>query len=238
MRMEDDAVMDTILIVEDDEKLRGEMAFFLEHNGYEAKELCRYETVVEDILASDCDLVLLDINLPVVDGQYVCREVRRTSDVPIIMVTSRNSDLDQLISMNYGADDYVEKPFHPQILLARIAAILRRMKKGKEPGETVDCGGWWLDIPRRMAGKGARSVELTKNEWNIVFYLASRRNTLVSRDALMTHLWDSEMFVDDNTLTVNVARIRTKLEEIGVRDVIKTRRGQGYLMEDGGENEI
>ena len=105
--------MERILIVEDDEKLRKELAFFLNHNGYEAEELCRYETLVEDILDSGCDLVLLDINLPVVDGQYVCREVRKKSDVPIIMVTSRNSDLDQLISMNYGADDYVEKPFHP-----------------------------------------------------------------------------------------------------------------------------
>ena len=133
--------MERILIVEDDEKLRKELAFFLNHNGYEAEELCRYETLVEDILDSGCDLVLLDINLPVVDGQYVCREVRKKSDVPIIMVTSRNSDLDQLISMNYGADDYVEKPFHPQILLARIGAILRRVRKGNGTGEIMDCGG-------------------------------------------------------------------------------------------------
>lgn len=229
--------MERILIVEDDEKLRKELAFFLNHNGYEAEELCRYETLVEDILDSGCDLVLLDINLPVVDGQYVCREVRKQSDVPIIMVTSRNSDLDQLISMNYGADDYVEKPFHPQILLARIGAILRRVRKGNGTGEIMDCGGWWLDVARRTAGTKTKSVELTKNEWNILFYLASRRGTLVSRDALMTYLWDSEMFVDDNTLTVNVARIRAKLEEIGVRDVIKTRRGQGYVMEEGGRHE-
>lgn len=229
--------MERILIVEDDEKLRKELAFFLNHNGYEAEELCRYETLVEDILDSGCDLVLLDINLPVVDGQYVCREVRKQSDVPIIMVTSRNSDLDQLISMNYGADDYVEKPFHPQILLARIGAILRRVRKGKEAGEIMDCGGWWLDVASRTAGTKTKSVELTKNEWNILFYLASRRGTLVSRDALMTYLWDSEMFVDDNTLTVNVARIRAKLEEIGIRDVIKTRRGQGYVMEEGGRHE-
>lgn len=224
--------MGKILIVEDDEKLRKELAFFLNHNGYDTEELCNYETLVKDILSSEGDLVLLDINLPVFDGQYVCKEVRKVSDVPIIMVTSRNSDLDQLISMNYGADDYVEKPYHPQILLARIGAILRRIKKVNGVGEIINCGGWQLDVSRRMARKQNMEVELTKNEWNILFYLSSRRGTLVTRDALMTYLWDSEMFVDDNTLTVNMTRIRAKLEEIGVKNVIKTRRGQGYVMEE------
>lgn len=224
--------MEKILIVEDDEKLRKELALFLNHNGYETEELCHYETLVEDIIASKGDLVLLDINLPVLDGQYVCKEVRKESDIPIIMVTSRNSDLDQLISMNYGADDYVAKPFHPQILLARIAAILRRVKKEVGVGDIIDCGGWKLDISRRIACKNNVEVELTKNEWNILFYLSAQRGKLVTRDALMTYLWDSEMFVDDNTLTVNIARIRGKLEEIGVKNVIKTRRGQGYVMEE------
>ena len=121
-----------ILIVEDDEKLKNELAYFLNHNGYEAIEVSGFEDPVGEILDSGCDLVLLDINLPMMDGQYICREVRRKSDVPIIMVTSRNSDLDQLISMNYGADDYVEKPFHTQILLARIGVVLRRVKKAAQ----------------------------------------------------------------------------------------------------------
>ncbi len=224
--------MKRILIVEDDEKLKKELAYFLCHNGYETKELEKYDTPVEDILHCGCDLVLLDINLPVVDGQYICKEVRKQSDIPIIMVTSRNSDLDQLISMNYGADDYVEKPFHPQILLARIAAILRRVNKGKESPEIIECGGWQLDVAKRMARNQGMEIELTKNEWNIVFFLAKQKGTLVTRDALMSYLWDSEMFVDDNTLTVNVTRIRSKLESIGIKNVIRTRRGQGYVMED------
>ena len=161
-----------ILIVEDDEKLKNELAYFLNHNGYEAIEVRGFEDPVGEILDTGCDLVLLDINLPMMDGQYICREVRRKSDVPIIMVTSRNSDLDQLISMNYGADDYVEKPFHTQILLARIGVVLRRVKKSSTAVEVIDCGGWGLDVQKRMAVHGRQWVELTKNEWNILYDLA------------------------------------------------------------------
>ena len=226
-----------LLIVEDDEKLKNELAYFLNHNGYEAIEVSGFEDPVGEILDSGCDLVLLDINLPMMDGQYICREVRRKSDVPIIMVTSRNSDLDQLISMNYGADDYVEKPFHTQILLARIGAVLRRVKKSSTAVEVIDCGGWSLDVQKRMAVHGSQWVELTKNEWNILYYLAKNMGKLVSREELMTYLWDSEMFVDDNTLSVNMARIRSRLQEIGVGPVVKTRRGQGYMMMFGETDE-
>ena len=208
--------MQKILIVEDDEKLCRELEVFLEKNGYQTEGLKHFDNVAEDILRSNSHLVLLDINLPRTDGTFVCREVRRTSDIPVIMITSRNTELDELLSMNCGADDFVTKPFHPQILLARIAAVLKRVYKGAG----ADAGG--------AVKEGC--VELTKNEQKILLCLAKKRQSIVTRDEIISSLWDSEMFVDDNTLTVNVNRLRAKLEETGIKDAILTKRGQGYLL--------
>lgn len=218
------------MLVEDDEKLRKELEKFLQSNGYEVIGLSNFEQVVEDVLSQNPDLLLLDINLPNTDGEYVCKELRKTSELPIIMITSRNTEMDELICMNYGADDFVTKPFHTQILLARIYSILKRVHKVNENQNRIVCEAFVINVSKSMIEKEEKSIELTKNELKILHYLAFRRNTIVSRDAIITYLWDSQMFVDDNTLTVNMNRLRKKLEEIGVNDAIETRRGQGYLL--------
>ena len=174
--------------------------------------------------------MLLDINLPFVDGEFVCKEIRKTSDVPIIMVTSRDSEIDELLSLNYGADQYVTKPYNIQILLAKINGLLKRNKKQNKTLEEIDCGEFSLNIYERVIKKDNKKIDLTKNEYTILYYLSINRNKLVSRDEIMDYLWESEEFIDDNTLSVNIKRLRNKLEELGLIDVIETRRGQGYIL--------
>ena len=154
--------------------------------------------------------MLLDINLPFVDGEFVCKEIRKTSDVPIIMVTSRDSEIDELLSLNYGADQYVTKPYNIQILLAKINGLLKRNKKQNKTLEEIDCGEFSLNIYERVIKKDNKKIDLTKNEYTILYYLSINRNKLVSRDEIMDYLWESEEFIDDNTLSVNIKRLRTK----------------------------
>ena len=219
-----------ILIVEDDKKIRKELETFLIKNGFIVKALEKFDNTVEDILKEKSDLVLLDINLPFVDGEFVCKEIRKTSDVPIIMVTSRDNEIDELLSLNYGADQYVTKPYNIQILLAKINGLLKRNKKQNKTLEEIDCGEFLLNIYERVIKKDNKKIELTKNEYTILYYLSINRNKLVSRDEIMDYMWESEEFIDDNTLSVNIKRLRNKLEELGLVDVIETRRGQGYIL--------
>ena len=222
--------MQKILIVEDDEKLRHELKVFLDKNGFYAIEFDKFENPVENILNENADLILLDINLPYTDGEFVCKEVRKTSDVPIIMVTSRDNEIDELMSLNYGADQYVTKPYNIQILLAKINGLLKRNKKSDKEMQEIDCDGFKLNIAERVIKKDDRKIELTKNEYTILYYLCINRGRIVSRDEIMDYLWESEEFIDDNTLSVNVKRLRGKLEELGLVDRIETRRGQGYIL--------
>ena len=222
--------MQKILIVEDDKKLRKELETFLNKNGFIAKGLERFDNTIQDILNENADLVLLDINLPYTDGEFVCKEVRKTSDVPIIMVTSRDNEIDELMSLNYGADQYVTKPYNIQILLAKINGLLKRNQKQEKGTQKIDCDGFWLNIAERVIEKEERKIELTKNEYTILYYLGINKGKIVSRDEIMDYLWESEEFIDDNTLSVNVKRLRDKLEELGLLDRIETRRGQGYLL--------
>lgn len=220
--------MNSILIVEDDEKLRTELGIFLGNNGYSIKYMDKFDNTISEILNSKCDLILLDINLPGCDGQYICKEIRKTSDIPIIIITSRDTELDELISINYGSDDFVAKPFNLQILLARIASILKRVNK--TGNEKINCNEFILNTSKSTIEKENKEVELTKNEFKILYYLVSKRNKIVSRDEIMTYLWEGEMFVDDNTLTVNINRLRKKLQDIDLKDIIETKRGQGYIL--------
>lgn len=222
--------MQRIVIVEDDKKLRKELEIFLVKNGYEVEGIADFEHPIESIINCQANLILLDINLPNFDGQYICKELRKITDTPIIMITSKDTELDELLSINYGADDFVTKPFNTQILLARIASILKRMNRTSQNQNTISCDSFIINISKSTIENNQQIVELTKNELKILYYLASKKNTIVSREDIMTYLWDSEMFVDDNTLTVNINRLRKKLEEIGVEDAIETRRGQGYLL--------
>lgn len=221
--------MQKILIIEDDEKIRSELETFLNKNGYETKTIVNFENPIEDALNEKADLILLDINLPYADGEYICKEIRKNSDVPIIMVTSRDSEIDELISLNYGADQYVTKPYNIQILLAKIAGLLKR-NQSNNTNDKIELEKFILNTSSRYVENGDKKIELTKNEYNIIYYLSLRKGKLVSRDEIMDYLWESENFIDDNTLSVNIKRIRDKLEEIGAKDSIETRRGQGYIL--------
>lgn len=222
--------MEKILIVEDDEKIRKELNIFLNNNGYEVKFLENFLNPVQDIINIKTDLILLDINLPNVDGEFILREIRKVSDIPVIMVTSRDSELDELLSMNYGADDYVTKPFNIHILLAKISAILKRTKRINYSQNKIDCNEFILDISKGIIEKEDKLIELTKNEIRILHFLVKKRGEIVSREDIMEYLWDSESFIDDNTLTVNITRLRNKLQEINLENIIETKRGQGYIL--------
>ena len=222
--------MQKILIIEDDEKLRCELETFLNKNGFVATSLNKFDNAVEDILNEKADLLLLDINLPYTDGEFICKEIRKTSNVPIIMVTSRDNEMDELLSLNYGADQYVTKPYNIQILLAKIVGLLKRNQNAGNNPDKIDCGEFVLNTAGRIIEKEDNKVELTKNEYKILEYLVIHRQQVISRDEIMDYLWESEGFVDDNTLNVNIKRLRMKLEELGLTDQIETRRGQGYLL--------
>ena len=222
--------MQKILIIEDDEKLREELETFLNRNGFIATSLKKFDNAVADILEIKADLLLIDINLPYTDGEFICKEIRKTSNVPIIMVTSRDNEMDELLSLNYGADQYVTKPYNIQILLAKIVGLLKRNQNAGNNPDKIDCGEFVLNTAGRIIEKEDNKVELTKNEYKILEYLVIHRQQVISRDEIMDYLWESEEFVDDNTLNVNIKRLRMKLEELGLTDQIETRRGQGYIL--------
>ena len=222
--------MAKILIIEDDKKLRTELKIFLEKNGYQVSILEEFKNPIENILKENADLILLDINLPYIDGEYICKELRKTSDIPIIIVTSRDNEIDELISLNNGADQYVTKPYNIQILLAKINALLKRSQNKDTNQNKIDCKEFILNVSKSMIEAENKQIELTKNESKILYYLVQKRGQIVSREEIMSYLWDSESFIDDNTLTVNMKRLRNKLQEIGKADMIETKRGQGYLL--------
>lgn len=222
--------MEKIIIVEDDKIIREELQSFLGRYGYEVVVPRELENIVEFIFKENSDLVLLDINLPIYDGYYICREIRKKSEVPIIIVTSRDSDMDELMSMNLGADDFVTKPYNTQILLARIAALLKRSNNKTTSNNILNYKNLQLNLSNAKITCENKEAELTKNEVKILSYLMNHQGQIVSRDLLMEYLWSTDYFVDDSTLTVNITRLRKKLEEIGIENVIETRRGLGYIM--------
>lgn len=220
--------MATLFLVEDDRNIREELSVLLHKYGYDCHMSEDYAHMAQRILEKKPDLVLLDINLPVYDGYYLCRKIRRKSSVPIIVVTSRDSTADELMSMNLGADDFISKPYNAQVLLAHISAVLKRAAPF-EP-EILSHRGLLLDLSQSVARYGDETVELTKNEVKILYLLLCGKGRIVTREELMNGLWQTDEFVDDNTLTVNINRLRKKLESIGVTDYLITKRGQGYLV--------
>lgn len=221
--------MERIYIVEDEPKLRDELCSVLEKNGYECIITEDFEHVTEDILREAPDLVLLDLNLPVYDGFYICRSLRQASDVPVIVVTSSDSDMDELMSLNLGADDFITKPYNIHILLAHISAVLLRIH-GRKNSLLLTHKGLTLDLSRSRAEYQGHRAELTKNELGILKLLMDHRGRIVARDELIRELWEMEEFVEDSTLTVNINRLRKKLSDIGLPDYLVTKRGQGYLV--------
>lgn len=221
--------MKRILIVEDDIELREELKLLLTRNGYEADYLADFTDACGGMLAYNPDMVLLDINLPEIDGQSLLRQFRKASDAPVIMVTSQNTEMDEMLCLSFGADDFIAKPYNPSILLLHIEAVFKRVGRS-ENNDVLRYQEITLDVTRGIMKVGDDTTELTKNELGILGYLMKNQGKIVSRDELISYLWDSEAFVDDNTLTVNVNRVRKKLEDFGYRDAIVTKRGQGYLM--------
>ena len=218
-----------LFIIEDDVVLRTELISLLESYNYTFETSDDFKNIISEATDSNADLILLDINLPYYDGYHVCREIRKRSDVPIMVVTSLNNDMDELMSMNLGADDFITKPYNVQILLARIGAILKRTNQ-KNYSSEAEYKGLTLSMAKSTVYYENKEAELTKNELRILSVLMQNANSIISRDELMDELWQSDEFVDDNTLTVNVNRLRKKLEEIGAADFIKTKRGQGYMI--------
>ncbi|GKV67355.1 MULTISPECIES: response regulator transcription factor [unclassified Sporosarcina] len=221
--------MPKIVIIEDTEKIREELKTFLIRYGYEAAAPENFENIIHDTLTEEPDLILLDINLPIFDGYYICREIRKTSDVPIIVVTSRDNEMDELMSMNLGADDFITKPFNTQILLARIGTILRRVS-GSSLRDSIFYNDLKLNLSNGSVMYNGMTAELTKNELKILSCMIKNKGKIVSRDDLMDFMWNSDVFVDDNNLSVNITRLRKKLEGVGMKENIETRRGLGYIL--------
>ena len=223
--------MNKILIVEDDEKLRNELEIFLSKNGYIVQSLNTFNNTVDSIISKNPDLLLLDINLPFLDGQYILKQIRETSNMPVIIITSRDNEIDELLSINYGADHYVTKPFNIQILLARIVSLLKRRDVCNSL-DKICTKDFVLNISNSTIKKDDKIIELTKNEYKILKYLVQNKNKIVSRDDIMECLWNSDSFIDDNTLTVNITRLRNKLEILGLKELLETKRGQGYMLKE------
>ncbi|KIR02461.1 hypothetical protein P261_01276 [Lachnospiraceae bacterium TWA4] len=216
-----------ILIVEDDELIRNELKELLENSGYKAEILTNFKNSLDEILSYSPDLLLLDINIPFLNGQMLLQNLRKVSDLPVIMVTSKNNEVDEVLAMSYGADDYITKPYNPTLLLLRIAAIFKRMDRSVDKLTYKELT---LIPGRGIVKSDSNEVELTKNELIIFQHLLNYQGTIVSRDDLMTTLWNSEEYISENALTVNISRLRAKLSELGHSDAIETKKGQGYLL--------
>ena len=217
--------MAKILIVEDDEKLRKELKTFLVNNGYEVNTLNEFNDSINKIMDIPSDLILLDINLPYLNGEVIVKSLKEKIKTPVIIITSQNSDIDELLCLNYGADDFVTKPFNLQVLLARINRLLK-----VDVSDILKYNDLEVNLLNSTMKYDNKVMELSKNEIKILGYLIKNKGHIVNRDDLMDYMWNTNEFVDDNTLTVNVNRLRTKLEEIGVIGAIETRRGQGYIL--------
>ncbi|MCI8668046.1 MAG: response regulator transcription factor [Lachnospiraceae bacterium] len=224
--------MKKILIVEDDFSISRELKELLDNSGYEAVILENFQDAKNEIISLMPDLVLLDINIPYTNGESLLKELRKESDIPVIMVTSRNNETDEVLSMSYGADDYITKPYNPTILLLRVGAILRRTEQTGDTmryHELLVCPQKGLILREGFGNEPETEVVLTKNEMIIFVYLLNNRR-IVTRDELMTDLWNNKEYINDNALTVNISRLRTKLKEIGYENAIVTRKGQGYML--------
>ncbi|MEO2076105.1 MAG: response regulator transcription factor [Bacillus sp. (in: firmicutes)] len=220
-----------IMIIEDDPKIRSIIAQTLRKWKFEAIESTDFEHLDQEFMAAKPHLVLLDINLPVYDGYYWCRLFRQLSNVPIIFISSRSQNMDIVMAMNMGGDDFIQKPFSLDVLMAKINAIFRRVYTyQKEDKDYLEHRGLILHVDKNSISYQETELDLTKNEFQILYLLLKNKETIVSRDGIMTVLWESENFIDDNTLTVNIARLRRKLEELGLDQFIETKKGLGYMI--------
>lgn len=218
-----------IMIIEDEVKIRTELATLLQNSLYEVLVINDFESIEDQVRKAKPDLILLDIHLPVKSGHELCTVIRQSMDVPIIFLTSDSDVLTETNSMLMGGDDYITKPYHPSVLLARIAAILKRTGRDQTTAEAMlRHKGVCLDTRAYKIRADDKEVELSKNEYKLLHYLFLHKDEIIPRLDLIEHLWDNEVFIDDNALSVTVTRIRSRLNEIGVTDFIETKRGVGY----------
>ena len=219
--------MKKILIIEDEKVIADELYDLLKNSLYEAFILKDFQNAKQEILKIKPDLILLDINIPFLNGELLLQDLRKESNIPVIMVTSRNQETDEVLSISYGADDYITKPYNPNILLLRIANIFKRMEKNFNTSYYDDIKVYQN---KGILVKDDKVLDLTKNEMIIFSFLLSNRGNIVTRDELMTELWNNEEYVNENALTVNISRLRAKLEDFGIENAIETRKGQGYKL--------
>ncbi len=219
--------MKKIMIVEDEMYIAEELYTILNNNGYQAIILKDFKNAKEKILNQKPDLVLLDIYIPYLNGEMLLKEIRKESNIPIIMVTSKDNEVDEVLSMSYGADDYITKPYNPTLLLLRINNIFKRMSY---TSDTLTYKDLMINMQKGMIKKDNIEITLTKNEMIIFNYLLNHQDRIVSRDELMTDLWNNSEYINDNALTVNISRLRAKLKDIGYENVIETRKGIGYIL--------
>lgn len=219
-----------IFIVEDDKSLSREIGNHLSKWGYSVHEVQNLEDITNEVLKINPKLILMDVNLPCYDGFYWCSQIRNFIKIPIIFISSRDSDMDIVMSINLGADDYITKPFSPQVLVAKVQAILRRTYSYNNSlnSDIVKYKDVTLNILENKVYFKEKNIELSKNEFKILHILIKKQGNIVSRDEIIEELWDSDEFISENTLTVNINRLRKKLETIELENFIITKKGQGY----------
>ena len=220
-----------ILIVEDDRTIAGTLSAHLRKWDYEAECVEDFKNVLEKFVQFDPQLVLLDIMLPFFNGFHWCQEIRKISKVPVVFLSSANDNMNIVMAMNMGGDEFIEKPFDLNVVTAKVQAVLRRAYSFQGSGNVLEYQGILLNLNDASVTYKEKKLELTKNEFRILQTLLESTGKIVSRDLIITNLWESDAFIDDNTLTVNVSRLRRKLEELGLADMIRTKKGIGYIIE-------
>lgn len=217
-----------ILIIEDEQEIREELEILLKNAGYEVEKITKFEDVANQVIEIKPHLILLDVNLPGKNGYEICTKIRAEIETPIIFVTSKNSALDELNGLTVGGDDYIEKPYNIPVLLTRISKILKRAYPEQKEQNEIEYNGIKLEILSGLVKYQDKEIELTRNEFKILYYLFQNAGKIVQRLDIVEYMWDNQMYIDDNTLSVNITRIREKLAEIGIENLIETKRGQGY----------
>ena len=222
--------MQKIMVIEDDTAIQEELALLLENEGYMPLVVTNFTDIPGQAVLERPDLILLDIGLPGRDGFSLCAALRKAVSAPVIFVTSRDAGVDEVRALSLGGDDYITKPYGVPVLLARIKAVLRRSSGEPEPADVLEAGGLRLSLTKGVVSANGKTAELTRNELQILACLMAHTGQIVSRADLIDALWDNQIYIDDNTLSVNMTRLRGKLAEIGLPDAIKTRRGMGYQL--------
>lgn len=221
-----------IFIVEDDKGIADGIASCLGNWGMEGRTVSDFMNVIEEVNEYEPHLIIMDITLPYMGGYHWCREIRKTSSVPIIFISSATDNMNIIMAINMGADDFIAKPFDQSVLIAKVTALLRRTYDFSQASATLEVAGAVLNTNNNTLTYNGTEIDLARNEYKILLTLVQNKNKVVSREKLMEALWETDCYVDENTLTVNVGRLRKTLEGIGLKDIIKTKFGVGYILED------